>query len=312
MQIILVPRNRQAPRTLDTSDRRLRLRVSAWAALACVLLTGLGAAVALAVVRPQATAVHEIQSMQRTLQAQQQQLHELRANAHRDINALAVKLGDLQAQAVRLDALGERLTKAGKLNPAEFDFDQPPAVGGPEDAGESSYALPQTLVGNIDALSTKFERQQAQLKALEDLLLDRKLASSLRPAGMPVSGYISSYFGYRTDPFNGHREFHSGLDIATPIGTRVHAVAEGIVTYAGERSGYGKVVEIDHGNGYMTRFAHNSKLLVHVGERVRVGQVISLSGDTGRSTGPHLHFEVWYKGRVTNPLAFVRSHRKGS
>jgi murein DD-endopeptidase MepM/ murein hydrolase activator NlpD len=125
---------------------------------------------------------------------------------------------------------------------------------------------------------------------------------------MPVSGYISSYFGNRTDPFNGHREFHSGLDIATPVGTKVHAVAEGIVTYAGVRRGYGNVVEIDHGNGYMTRFAHNSKLLVHVGERVRVGQVISLSGDTGRSTGPHLHFEVWYKGRVINPLAFVRSH----
>jgi len=309
MQIILVPRNRKSPRTLDTADRRLRWRLAAWAGAAFLLVASLGAGVALAVVRPRETAVHEIQDMQQTLATQRRELSDVHADAQRDINALAVKLGDLQAQAVRLDALGERLTKAGKLKAGEFDFDRPPAIGGAEDPGEASYALPPTLDSSIHTLSSRFDHQQAQLKALEDLLLDRKVASSLRPAGMPIhGGYISSYFGYRTDPFNGHREFHTGLDIATPVGTRVHAVAEGIVTYAGVRRGYGNVVEIDHGNGYMTRFAHNSKLLVHVGERVRVGQVISLSGDTGRSTGPHLHFEVWYKGRVMNPLAFVRSH----
>ena len=308
MQIILVPRNRKSPKTYDTGDRRLRARLVGWASAVLLVAAGLGAAVALAVVRPRETAVHEIQAMRQQLQQQQEQLARVHGDAQRDINALAVKLGDLQAQSVRLDALGERLTKAGKLKDGEFNFDQPPAVGGPETANEASYALPPTLDTSIHNLSTRFDRQQAQLKALEDLLLDRKVASSLRPAGMPVNGYISSYFGERTDPFNGHREFHTGLDIATPVGTKVHAVAEGIVTYAGVRRGYGNVVEIDHGNGYMTRFAHNSKLLVHVGERVRVGQVISLSGDTGRSTGPHLHFEVWYKGRVINPLAFVRSH----
>jgi murein DD-endopeptidase MepM/ murein hydrolase activator NlpD len=309
MQIILVPRNRQAPKKFDTGDRGLRVRVIALASAALLVVAGLGAAVALAVVRPRETAVHEVQSMRQQLEQQQQQLAKVHADAQRDVNALAVQLGDLQAQSVRLDALGQRLTKAGKLKDGEFDFDQPPAVGGAEDAGEASYAIPQTLGSSIHSLATRFDHQQAQLKALEDLLLDRKVASSLRPTGMPVSGYISSYFGNRTDPFNGHREFHTGLDIATPVGSKVHAVAEGIVTYAGVRRGYGNVVEIDHGNGYMTRFAHNSKLLVHVGERVRVGQVISRSGDTGRSTGPHLHFEVWFKGRVINPLAFVRSHR---
>lgn len=309
MQIILVPGSRKTPKTFDTANRRWRARLIAWASIAVLVVASIGAAVALAVVRPRETAVHEIQTMRQQLMQQQQQLSQVHADAQRDINALAVKLGDLQAQAVRLDALGDRLTKAGKLKDGEFNFDQPPAIGGAEDSGEGSFALPQTLDSSIHSLSSRFERQQAQLKALEDLLLDRKVASSLRPAGMPVSsGYISSYFGNRTDPFNGHREFHSGLDIATPVGTKVHAVAEGIVTYAGVRHGYGNVVEIDHGNGYMTRFAHNSKLLVHVGQRVRVGQVISLSGDTGRSTGPHLHFEVWYKGRVINPLAFVRSH----
>lgn len=309
MKIILVPSNRQAPRSFDIGNRALRMRLVGIVTAVLLLVAGAGAASALVIVRPRSSAVHEIHRMRQTLAQQQQQLTQVHADAQRDINALAVKLGDLQAQSVRLDALGERLTKAGQLKDGEFNFDQPPAVGGPEDSNASMYAIPRTLDGSISALSSRFDRQQAQLKALEDLLLDRKVASSLRPTGMPVRGYISSYYGYRTDPINGSREFHSGLDIATPIGTPVHAVAEGIVTYAGVRSGYGNVVEIDHGNGYMTRFAHNSKFLVHVGQRVRVGQVISLSGDTGRSTGPHLHFEVWYKGRTINPLAFVRSHR---
>ena len=309
MQIILVPRNRKTPRSFDTSNRALRARVLAIAAGVLLLVSGAGAAAALLIVQPRNSAVREIHEMRQTIAQQQQQLTQVHADAQRDINALAVKLGELQAQSVRLDALGERLAKAGKLEDGEFNFDQPPAVGGPEDSGESMYAIPQALNSSIRSLSSRFDRQQAQLKALEDLLLDRKIASSLRPTGMPVGGYISSYYGYRTDPINGGREFHSGLDIATPIGSPVHAVAEGIVTYAGVRSGYGNVVEIDHGNGYMTRFAHNSELLVHVGERVRVGQKIALSGDTGRSTGPHLHFEVWYKGRTINPLAFVRSHR---
>jgi murein DD-endopeptidase MepM/ murein hydrolase activator NlpD len=151
--------------------------------------------------------------------------------------------------------------------------------------------------------------QQAQLSALQSLLLDARIESNLKPTGMPVKGYISSYFGERPDPFDGHMARHTGLDIAAPSGTSVHAVAEGMVTFTGVRHGYGNVVEIDHGNGYMTRFAHNSAILVHPGEHVQVGQVISRVGSTGRSTGPHLHFEVWYHGRVVNPLAFVRNHR---
>jgi murein DD-endopeptidase MepM/ murein hydrolase activator NlpD len=126
---------------------------------------------------------------------------------------------------------------------------------------------------------------------------------------MPVPGYISSYFGVRPDPFDGRSARHTGIDIATPIGTPVHAVAEGMVTFSGVRSGYGNVVEIDHGNGYMTRYAHNSALEVRPGQHVQVGDVIADAGSTGHSTGSHVHFEVWYDGRVVNPLAFVRNHR---
>jgi murein DD-endopeptidase MepM/ murein hydrolase activator NlpD len=165
------------------------------------------------------------------------------------------------------------------------------------------------LEASIDQLAGQFDSQQAQLSALQSLLLDARIESSLKPTGMPVQGYISSYFGTRPDPFDGHMARHTGIDIAVPKGTPVHAVAAGMVTFTGVRRGYGKVVEIDHGNGYMTRYAHNSSLLAHPGQRVHVGQVISDAGSTGRSTGSHLHFEVWHGGRVVNPLTYVRSHR---
>jgi murein DD-endopeptidase MepM/ murein hydrolase activator NlpD len=270
---------------------------------------GLGAAVALTVSSPRDRALAEIRSLQRQVKQQDTQLADVRQDSQRELDALAVKLGQLQAQSTRLNALGERLTQVGKLDDGEFNFDEQPAVGGVEEAGGSAYALPQTLDSSINQLATQFDSQQAQLSALQSLLLDAKIESNLKPTGMPVQGYISSYFGGRPDPFSGHNARHTGIDIATALGTPVHAVAEGMVTYAGVRSGYGNVVEIDHGNGYMTRYAHNSKLLVHPGQRVHVGEVISDAGSTGRSTGPHVHFEVWYKGRVVNPLAYVRSHR---
>ncbi len=310
MQIILVSSNRKAPRTLDLASGRLRAGLLGVAMAVVLACGGIGAALALGIASPRARQVQQIHALRQQIDAQHAQLAKVRSQAQRDINGLAVKLGQLEAQSVRLDALGMRLTQVGKLDPAEFDFDQPPSVGGPETGADGTYALPASLDAGITSLATRFDTQQAQLRALQDLLLDRKVVSKLRPAGMPVSGgYISSYFGGRVDPISGHRSFHPGLDIAVPRGTAVHAVAEGIVTYAGVRHGYGNVVEIDHGDGYMTRYAHNSKLLVHPGEHVHVGQVIADSGSTGRSTGPHVHFEVWYKGRVVNPLAFVRSHR---
>lgn len=269
----------------------------------------LGAALALTLSSPRDRALAQIHQLQQQVRQQDAQLAGVRKESQRELDALAVKLGQLEAQSTRINALGERLTEVGKLDPNEFNFDQPPAVGGLEDPASSAYALPPTLDAGIDQLASQFDTQQAQLSALQSLLLDAKIDSNLKPTGMPAPGYISSYFGVRPDPFDGHSARHTGIDISVPFGTGVHAVAEGMVTFAGERSGYGKVVEIDHGNGYMTRYAHNSQLLVHPGERVHVGEVVSRAGSTGRSTGPHVHFEVWYKGRVVNPLAYVKNHR---
>jgi len=310
MQIILVSRAGKVPRTLDLTNQRLRWRVLGIGAAAVLALASVGAGVALAVASPRGRAIAEINALHHRVQDQDKQLGDLKVDAHRQLDALAIKLGQLQAQATRLNALGERLAQVGKLDNGEFNFDQPPPVGGVEvTTGSSAYALPQSLDASIDQLAAQFDTQEAQLSAMQSLLMNARIDSDLKPTGMPADGYISSYFGARADPFDGHSAIHTGLDIAVPYGSPVHTVAEGMVTYAGVRSGYGNVVEIDHGNGYMTRYAHNSKLLVHAGQHVRVGDEIAQAGSTGRSTGSHVHFEVWYDGRVMNPLAFVKSHR---
>lgn len=310
MNIILVPRRQKAPMRFDLSRRRTALTVGGIALTAAGLCASLGAGLALFLANPTEAAMAQLQSLRSQVHAQSNQLAAVQSDAQRQVNALALKLGSLQAQSMRINALGERLTKLGKLDDGEFDFDRDPAVGGPENDDSGAYMLPGSLNAGIKALESRFDRQQQQLQVLQDLLIDHKVASNQRPTGMPLNtGYISSYYGKRIDPFDGHSEFHRGIDFAAPRGTPVHTVAEGVVTFAGVRSGYGKVIEIDHGNGYATRYAHNSKILVHVGQRVHVGQEIAVVGSTGRSTGPHSHFEVWYHGRSVNPLAYVRSHR---
>lgn len=309
MQIILVSRTKKVPKTLDLACRRMRWRIATLGVVAVAGCMALGAAVALTVASPRDQALSQISELQHKIDAQDAKLGAVKQDAQRNLDALAVKLGQLQAQSTRLNALGERLAQMGKLDDGEFDFDQAPPVGGVEDTSGAAYTLPQNLESSISQLATQFDGQQAQLTALQSLLMDARIESNLKPTGMPVQGYISSYFGGRPDPFSGHAARHTGIDIATPLGTPVHAVAEGMVTFAGIRSGYGDVIEIDHGNGYMTRYAHNSKLIARPGQRVRVGDVIADAGSTGRSTGSHVHFEVWYKGRVVNPLAYVRNHR---
>ena len=310
MNIILVSRAQRPPRSFDLARPRTRFLLAGCFALAIAVCGVAGAVLALTVASPRDAAIAQLKTLHKQVSEQSSQLAAVRQDAQHQVNALAVKLGELEAQSMRINALGERLTQLGHLDDGEFDFSQNPAVGGPEDDAGDAYPLPGTLSKGIDRLNKQFDSQQQQLQVLQDLLIDHKVASNQRPTGMPVdAGYISSYYGSRIDPFDGHSAFHRGIDFAAPKGTPVHTVAEGVVTFAGVRNGYGNVVEVDHGNGYATRYAHNSKLLVHVGQRVRVGQEIAVVGSTGRSTGPHSHFEVWYKGRSVNPLAYVRSHR---
>lgn len=240
------------------------------------------------------------------LASQQAELARIEQTATEQVAVLATRVGQMQAQLLRLDALGRHLTDVAKLNRGEFDFDQPPAVGGPETGAGEGPVVP-ALDAMIGALGTQIDDRRRQLTALQNLILTRELARQIVPGGRPVeAGYISSLYGQRTDPFDGHQASHQGIDFAGVAGTRVLAVADGIVSQAGPDGGYGRLVEITHGSGYVTRYAHNAKLLVEPGQTVRRGDPIALMGSTGRSTGTHLHFEVLRDGRPVNPLSFVR------
>jgi murein DD-endopeptidase MepM/ murein hydrolase activator NlpD len=293
---------------IDLTPRNARLVAAALCACASVLIA-VGAAGAWLFASPRAHDLHEVAQLRSALAEQRGALTGLDQDSHRNLDALAAQLGQLQAQATRLNALGERLTQVGKLDDGEFDFGSDPAVGGPEEPATGvTMALP--LQSGIDSLRAEFDRQQAQLDVLENLLRDRKIDNQLLPSGMPVAqGYIASGFGDRSDPFDGHQAIHMGVDFSAPEGTPVTAVADGVVTFTGVRAGYGNVVEIDHGNGYMTRYAHNSLIGTSAGDRVHAGQTIANVGSTGRSTGPHCHFEVWYNGRAVNPMVYVKSTR---
>ena len=234
---------------------------------------------------------------------QQAQIDATRRDAQREVNALAARLGELQAQANRLNALGERLTRIGKLQDGEFNFDKPVGVGG---AGPVRDMPKGELDSGLDELDGQFQASGAQLSVLESLLFNRQLDMNAVPSREPIAGsYITSGFGSRADPFNGGSANHKGIDFEADVGDPVLAVADGVVSYSAARSGYGNTVEVDHGNGYVTRYAHNSRLVRKVGELVRAGQQIAKAGSTGRSTGAHVHFEVWENGRVVNPRKFL-------
>jgi murein DD-endopeptidase MepM/ murein hydrolase activator NlpD len=192
------------------------------------------------------------------------------------------------------------------IDSREFNFDHDPPSGGPEGAGEGVSAQVPDLSAMIAQLQQRVDLRESQLTALENVILARELKQEIHPEGRPVlSGFISSYFGERADPFDGLEAFHKGVDFAGSAGSKVVAVGAGVVTWAGERTGYGKLVEINHGDGYLTRYAHNERMLVSVGQTVKRGEPVALMGSTGRSTGPHVHFEVLRNGRQVDPLTYI-------
>jgi murein DD-endopeptidase MepM/ murein hydrolase activator NlpD len=240
------------------------------------------------------------------LRAEQQQIIALKSQVQDKVDALAMRIGTIDANVIRLNALGKQLTQMANINSREFDFDHDPPQGGSDSDGVGRGAQVADVSAMIDSLSQQIDSRSAQFASLENVILGRQLSAQVKPTGRPVrEGYISSYFGERMDPFNGEEAMHKGVDFATDAGTDVLAVAAGIVTWAGPREGYGNLVEINHGNGYTTRYAHNAQTLVAVGDTVERGQAVAVVGSTGRSTGPHVHFEVLRDGTQINPMAFV-------
>jgi murein DD-endopeptidase MepM/ murein hydrolase activator NlpD len=238
---------------------------------------------------------------------QRKEISDLRSQLQERVDAMAMRLGQVNAHVIRLDALGKRLTDMANIDQREFDFDSEPPTGGPEDSDGVGAEIPD-LSNMLEQLERKVNLRDAQLAALENVILSRDLTQQIRPEGKPTkSGFISSYFGERQDPFTGHEAFHRGVDFAGVAGSEVVSVAAGVVTWAGARSGYGSLIEINHGNGYVTRYGHNQRVLVKVGDTVTRGQAVALMGSTGRSTGPHVHFEVLKNGRQVNPATFLGS-----
>jgi murein DD-endopeptidase MepM/ murein hydrolase activator NlpD len=246
------------------------------------------------------------QAWNETLRQQKSDVESTRRQAEEKLAALTLRVAELQARIVRLDALGERLTTIANLDQGEFDFSQAPALGGPEGASlGDAYQAPDFL-DVIDNLTSQIEDRELQLETLEALLAKRKIQSDIFIAGRPVKkGWMSSRYGRRTDPFNGSVAWHQGVDFAGKENADIVSVAAGVVTWASERAGYGLMVEVNHGGGFSTRYAHNNENLVNVGDVVKKGQVVALMGSSGRSTGPHVHFEVYKNGRAVDPASYI-------
>jgi murein DD-endopeptidase MepM/ murein hydrolase activator NlpD len=250
---------------------------------------------------------NDLQIFALELEGQREAIAVTRQQTEDTLDALAIRIGQMNARVIRLDALGRRLTEMADLTDGEFDFDSEPALGGPEEPYlTASAAVPEVLAA-MQGLDQQLNDREAQLGVLESVLMNQQLVARVSPQGSPVEGgWMSSYYGRRTDPFTGKPANHKGVDFAGKAGASVFAVADGVVTWSSKRYGYGELVEINHGNGYSTRYAHNSENLVAVGDEVKKGATVALMGDTGRATGPNLHFEVLHQGKQVNPVNFVR------
>ncbi len=234
------------------------------------------------------------------------------AESRDQLKAMSARLAEMQARLLQLDALGEHLAESANLNTEEFDFKKKPPMGGPLTEELTVLGDRPSVMVRLQELSDEIELKEAQLAALDGLMSGKRMEPNNYLANMPLhgSGYVTSRYGYRSDPFTGRTTFHGGIDFGGPEGTNVFSVAPGIVTYAGPRNGYGNMVEVSHGDGMSTRYAHASRVAVKVGDIVTKGQLVAYMGSTGRSTGPHLHYEVLRNGTQVDPATYIAHARR--
>jgi len=244
---------------------------------------------------------------QLVLATQQGETERSREFMQQNLNAMAVKIGEMQAQLSRLDALGERLSALAGIKPQEFRLSETPGLGGAQSTSLPPQNLTMTQFNEqVSLLSRQMENRTDQLGLLEAQLFEQAVKKKAMPTMMPVAApFNASGFGYRIDPFSGQQAMHEGIDFITDTGTPVVAAAGGVVQFAGFHPQYGNMIDIDHGNDLVTRYAHLSKVLVKEGDLLQRGRRIADSGNTGRSTGPHLHFEVRFRGAPQNPSRFL-------
>lgn len=306
MQIILVDPRLKRARTVTLTGRSLVLAIA-----------GLGTAIVLAVIGLYAVSlrvstefriplVHDlVEAVTRDELARKDQF--MRDN----LATMARKLGEMQAQLMRLDALGERVSRMSGIRPEEFNFKELPPRGG-ADTGNGRVPSLDELSREMDRVSKGVGARADYMDVIESELLAAQVRRALLPQNTPVTeGFIGSGYGMRADPFTGALAMHAGLDFAAPPGTPIYAAAGGVVQSAEFQAHYGNTVVVDHGNGLSTLYAHASRMLVKAGDIVKKGQRIADVGTTGRSTGPHLHFEVHVNGQPQNPARFLAQGRDG-
>jgi len=249
--------------------------------------------------------------MQSQIVLQREDVDAGRQQLDNSLSGMTVKLAKLRSRLVRLDALGEQLTQIASLDDGEFDFSSTPGLGGPIQSPLAEIANQAEIEEKVSLMFAKLDNsissRESQLQILQSMLSDKKLKSESMVAGRPVKkGWMSSEYGMRIDPFHGKQQWHAGVDFAGRDGDDVIAVASGVVTWSGDRSGYGKMVEINHSDGYITRYAHNQENIANLGAIVQKGDVIAQMGSSGRSTGPHVHFEVFKNGRTVDPASYIQ------
>jgi murein DD-endopeptidase MepM/ murein hydrolase activator NlpD len=239
--------------------------------------------------------------------SQQGETQKAREFVQQNLNAMAVKLGEMQAQLTRLDALGERLSTVAGIKPQEFRMNELPGLGGAQSTSFPGQNLSmQEFNQKLSTLSRQMENRTDMLGVLDAQMFEQTVKKKLLPTMLPVAGtYNASSFGMRIDPFTGQQTMHEGMDFIAETGQTIVAAAGGVVQFAGFHPQYGNMIDIDHGNDLVTRYAHTSKMFVKEGDIVQRGRKIALVGTTGRSTGSHLHFEVRFKGVAQNPAGFL-------
>ncbi len=248
-----------------------------------------------------------IKKWQQELISQKEQLEEAKRISESQIQALSTRLATMQAYLLRLDAAGARLVASAGIED-EFGFGEDPAIGGPSEDVSATTSSYNDVVVFLDQLESNINAKEQELSALESLILDKEINTEQQITGRPItSGWLSSPYGYRADPFTGKRAWHSGVDFSSLEGSDVIVTAAGVVTTVDRKPGYGVFVEVSHGGGYTTRYGHNKSVLVKKGDIVKKGQVIAKVGSTGRSTGPHVHYEITKNGKKLNPYKYLKN-----
>ena len=308
MKIIFISNNAEKVRTI---------RLNSWAKyilsillLGAPLAAGTMLGIKVADGRWQLLFDNSIAEMQHQIAVQKEEISAGRDQAQNSLAAMTVKLAKLRSRLVRLDALGEQLTEIADLNDGEFDFSSTPGLGGPISSPLARIAEQVEVQDKVSVMFAKLDNsitlRESQLQILKEMLSDDRSKKEQLVSGRPIKkGWMSSEYGMRIDPFHGQKQWHAGVDFAGREGDDIVAVASGVVTWSGERSGYGLMVEVNHSDDFVTRYGHNSENIAEVGSVVKKGDVIARMGSSGRSTGPHVHFEVFRNGRTVDPASYI-------